>query len=850
MPTTITPSPTPLLQRTWPTALAVLVMLVACAAYFAPQLTGRVILSSDTVQNQGMTKELLDYEAATGKRSLWTNSMFGGMPAYQIYAPEKGNLLQHVEKVLNLGIQRPIGYFFTIMLGLFVLLRVMGVGVWLSMIGAIAFGLGSNHMTLFEAGHMTKVRAIAFMAPTLAGLILLFRGRYIVGAGLFAVALGLNIGANHPQMTYYLAAACGVFVVFRLIDDLGSGRVARWGTALGISLACAVLAVGASYSKISTTLEYGRDTMRGEPILAQEAGAAVTSSSQVKGLEWEYAMQWSNGATDVLAGFVPGVAGGGGATAVDRDGPFSKAVRATGNQLPPDFTLPLYHGALPFTSGPVYFGAVLVYLFILAMFWLRPGWRYFLGASVLLTLLISMGRHAAWLNQPLFDLVPYFNNFRAPSSATSVTAVLVAAGAFAALCQALRARDAASAVATGRTPATPGHAVIVEERVTLRSFYVGTGIAAGLLLLVALVGPSFMDLAGGSDAQMQQAQFPMDAVRAERIDLLRGSAYRSLGFVLATAVLLWLWLSRKLSAAILIAGVGVLAVADVWGVSRDYLGKDAWQSKRDAEAAHAPRPVDQQILQDPDPHYRVYDLTVNTFNSASPSYFHKTIGGYHAAKLQRAQDLIERHISQGNMGVLNMLNTKYVINGEPGQEQVQTNPEALGNAWFVKEVRFVPDANAELAGLTGLATDSVALVHEEFRGRLPGSGFTGEGSIRLTSYAPDRLTYASDSPAEQLAVFSEVWYGPDKGWSVTVDGQPAELIRANYALRAVVVPAGQHELVMAFEPASFYRGETISYVASGLIVVLGLVGLYFAFRQNAPAGEPAVIRVEKSPKTV
>ncbi len=659
-----------LIRRVWPTALALLLMLVVCCAYFAPQLSGRVILSSDTIQNQGMTKEVLDYREASGNWSLWTNSMFGGMPAYQIYAPERGNLLRFVEDGLSLGFERPIGYFFTIMVGMFVLLRVMGVSVWLSMIGAIAFALGNNHMTLFATGHMTKVRAIAFMAPTLAGLIVLFRGRYLMGAGLFAVALGLNIYANHPQMTYYLAAACGVFVVFRLINDVQQGQLVRWSTALGISLGCALLAVGASYSKISTTIEYGKDTMRGEPILAQAAGAEVTSSSQVKGLEWEYAMQWSNGVTDVLAGFVPGVAGGGSGTKIAKDGPFSSAIRATGNQLPPDFTLPLYHGALPFTAGPVYFGAVLVYLFILAMVWLRPGWRYFLGGSVLLTLLISMGQNAALLNRPLFDLIPFFNNFRAPSSATSVTAVLVAAGALAALCRALLHRDLP---AVANTKMAEGHAVIVSKsRVNLQRFYIGTGIATGLLLLIALMGPSFMDLVGGSDQQMVDAQFPMDAVRQERIDLLRGSAWRSLGFVLATAALLWGWLSQKLSAPILIAGVGLLAVADVWGISRDYLGKDTWQSKREATAAHTPRPVDQQILQDPDPHYRVHDLSINTFNSASSSYFHKTIGGYHAAKLQRAQDLIERHIAQGNIGVLNMLNTKYVINGQPGQEQVQT----------------------------------------------------------------------------------------------------------------------------------------------------------------------------------
>ena len=830
-----------LVARVWPTAVALLVMLLACVAYFAPQLSGRVILSSDTVQSEGMYNEIVTYNEASGDRTLWTNSMFGGMPAYQLYEPERGNLLGYVEDVVHLGFDRPISYFFAIMLGLFVLLRVLGVNVWLSMVGAVAFGLGSNHMTLFEAGHMTKLRTISFMAPTLAGLVVLFRGRYLAGAALFALSLGLNIHANHPQMTYYLAAACGVFVVFRLVNDVQRGLVKRWATALAISLVCAALAVGASYSKISTTIEYGRDTMRGAPILAAApSDAAATSSSQVKGLEWGYAMQWSNGVKDVLAGFIPMAAGGGGAAEVESDGPLATAIRRQnpGARLPPGFALPAYHGALPFTAGPVYYGAVLVYLFILGMFWLRPGWRYFFGASVLFTMLLSMGQNAAWLNRLLFDVVPFFNNFRAPSSATSVTALLVAAGAFAAVCQALRHRGEAVTATTQRVPldshlGAPAYGVVATTAEEfLRRFYIGTGIAAGLLLFVAFLGPGFFDFAGGSDAQLQQAQFPMDAVREERIGLLRGSALRSLGFVLATAALLWAFLTRKLGSVIVIAGLGVLAVADVWGVSRDYLAADDFQPKRQAAAQHLPRPVDNEILQDPDPHYRVLDLSVNTFNSASSSYFHKTIGGYHAAKLQRAQDLIDRHISRGNPAVLDMLNTKYVIQGQPGAEQVQRNPNAAGNAWFVETVRVVPDANGEIDALEGLDVQSVAIVHEEFADRLPARSFSGSGSITLTDYKPNRLTYRVSTDAQQLALFSEMWYGPDKGWHLEIDGTPAELLRANYALRAAVIPAGEHEVVMYFEPASFYRGELISYVASGIILLLCVGALVVAFRQN------------------
>ena len=809
-------SPTPVVQRIWPTVAALAVMLVACLAYFAPQLQGKVVPSGDTINNRGMAREVRDHLAATGERSLWTNSMFGGMPAYQIYSPERGNLLRYAERVLHLGFDRPIGYFFALMAGLFLLLRVLGVSTWLALAGALTFGLGANHMTLFEAGHMTKLRAISFMAPTLAGLVLLFRGRFLVGLGVFALALGLNLYANHPQMTFYLAAACGCFVVFRLIRDVQLGSLGRFGRALALSLLAAGLAVGASYSKLSTTIEYGRDTLRGEPILAVDPGAAAaTSSSQVDGLEWEYAMQWSNGVIDVLASFVPGAAGGGAAVPVDRDGPLATALRRQGAQLPRDFAAPLYHGELPFTSGPAYFGAVAVFLFVLATFVLRPGWRYFFGSAVLVTLLLSMGKHAAWFNRPLFDLLPYFNNFRAPSSATSVTAVLVTAGGFAGLCRLLRA-DAA------------------ERRRLLPRFYAAAGITAGLLLLVAFAGGAITDLVSPGDARLESAGYPLDAIYAERAALMRGSALRALLFVAVAAAAVYAYLTARLGSSLaVVAVVGLASVVDVWGVSTDYLAKDDFVSARQYDAAIAPRAVDEQILRDADPNYRVLDLSVNTFNDARVSYFHKTIGGYHAAKLQRAQDLIDRHISQGNQAVLDMLNTRYIITGQAGQERAQRNPGALGNAWFVEEVRAVNSADAEIDALAGLDPGRVAVVHEEFAGGLPARSFTGAGEIALTDYAPNRLAYRSSSPAQQLAVFSEMWYGPGKGWVATIDGEPAELIRANYALRALVVPPGDHVVVMSFEPESFYRGETISYVASGLILVIAALGIFLGLREDA-----------------
>lgn len=816
-------------QRAWPTVAALLVMLLATLAYFAPQLQGKIIGSGDTLANIAMAAEVREYAEETGKQSLWTNSMFGGMPTYQITAPERGNLLHFVRPLLYAGFERPIGYFFSIIVGMFVLLRVLGVQLWLSTLLAIAFGLGTNHMVLYEAGHMTKLRAISFMAPVFAGLILLFRGRYLGGAALFATALGLQVYANHPQMTYYLAGACGAFVLFRLVHDARGGQLLRFGTALGLSLVCAGLALGASFTKLATTLEYAEETIRGRAVLSKPVsmgGGAPEIESDGSGLDWDRAMAWSNGAIDVLAGYVYGVAGGSSAETVERSGPVGTTLRRAGQQVPPTLELPLYHGTMPFTSGPVYFGAVSVFLFIVALFWLPAGWRYFFGGAVLLTILLAMGKNAAWLNRFLFDTLPLFDNFRAPASATSVTGVLITAAGAAGLWFGFRENDRR---VSDQQPS--------ESNDLLRRFYLGSGLGLGVLLVLALVGPSLISLTSATDARLAQAGYPIDAIFDERAGLLRGSAWRSLAFALPCALAIWAYLKGKLSMTPAFVIIGVLAVFDVWGVSQRYLGKSDFAVPSRANASLEPRPVDEQILRDPDLHYRVHDVTVNTFNDATPAKFHHIVGGYHAAKLRRYQDLIDRYIAQGSVPVLNMLNTRYVITGQPGAEQVQRNPAALGNAWLVTDVRSVPTADAELAALEQVDLSSTAVVHEEWLGSLSSRSYTGRGEINLTDYAPDRLTYRFNSGSEQLAVFSEVWYGPDKGWYATIDGAPADLLRVNYALRALEIPAGEHEVVMYFSPETFNRGETISYLTSALICALGLAAIFYWVTGRTPPGE-------------
>lgn len=813
---------------------AVVLFLALSVAYFFPQFDGQVIPKGDLSQWRGMVQEIKQYKAETGRDALWTNSMFGGMPTYQIDSVRKGNGLTILEKIARLGIPSPAGHFFLAMLSFFIMLVVLRVNPWLAMIGSIAFGLTTNSLTIYEAGHISKFMALLYLPLVVAGMILAFRKQYLLGGIIFALGTGLNLWANHPQMSYYFALTTVFFGVAELIQCIKKQQVPHFLKAAGTLIIGGLLALGSTASNILPTLQYAEDTMRGQPILETQGQVDPNNSSQTEGLAWNYAMAWSNGTIDLVSSFIPGAAGGGSGEPISRDSEIGRDLIRRGAQLPETFGAPLYWGDLPFTSGPIYFGAIMCLFFLMGLSLVKGPVKWWLALGTLFTFMLSMGNNLEGFNRLIFDYVPLYNKFRTPNSVLGVTSVLI---------------PALGLLAVNR---------IVKEQVSkqevMRSLVISGGILGGLCLFFILLGPSVFDFSHPRDAQNAQT-FRPELLVAMRQSLMQSDAFRSLVLIGLSAAGIWAFINNKLKKQWLILGLGALTLFDLWGVGRRYINADSFVPKSSYESSFSPRPVDTQILQDQDPHFRVLDLSEPTFESTKTSYYHKSIGGYHAAKLQRYQDMIDRHIMQGNQGVINMLNTKYIIQpGQEGQAVAQQNPGALGNAWFVDSIRMAADANQEIADLNNFDPGRAAVVHQDFADYVAGLNPNPNGSIELTSYAPDKLTYQSNTTSEQLAVFSEVWYGPDKGWQAYIDSEAAEHIRVNYLLRALRVPAGQHTITFEFAPSVYKAGVTISLISS-LIIILGLLGIagYHGYQfwqrlQNQPATAPAA--KTKTKKTV
>ena len=800
-----------LLKKAFPHLVAIITFILVNIIYFYPQLEGKVLQQTDITVYKGMSKELKDYKAKTGEEVLWTNAMFGGMPAYQIENTAKGNMLLKLDRAYSLFFERPIGYFIGLMIGFYLLLTLLGVNAWLSLLAAVAFGFASNHLTLFEAGHVTKVRTISYFALVVAGTILTFKQKYLLGGLVFALGMGLNLFANHPQMTFYLGIALGIYVLMEGIAAVQEKKTGEFIKASGVLLIGLLLALGTSTSTLWTTYEYSKDTMRGEPILLKQAGAASgDASSSVSGLDWEYAMQWSNGFLDVAAGMIPGIVGGGSSEAISSTSDTAISMRKKGARVD---QAPLYWGKLPFTAGPVYYGAVFCFLFILGLVVLRGPVKWWLGLASLLLLTLSLGKNFEVFNKLFYNLVPLYNKFRAPSSITSVTTLLIPLLGILTLSKILKG------------------SITKEE--TLKGLKIAGGITGVFTLFFALVGPSMFDFSAAGDASYQQRGWDVAAFVSDRKALMRTDALRSFVLIAITMGLIWAYVTAKIKQIILILGIGILAVGDNWSVAKRYINVDDFVSSKQNQQSLQLRPVDQQIYaaEKIDPNnvasslvgrggYRVFDLSINTFNSSITSYYHNTIGGNHAAKLQRFQDLIDQHISKGTQSVLNMLNTKYVISREGALQQ---NPNALGPAWFVENIKKVNSPNEEINSLAALNPKEEAVVLDsEFNNYINSFDPQKNGTLQLSSYSPHHLVYQSNSTSEQLAVFSEIWYGPNKGWQAYIDGQPSDHIRANYALRAMRVPSGAHKIEFKFEPSNYFIGGTISLVSS-LLTILGLL---------------------------
>lgn len=794
-------------KKVFPYLISLIAILLVSIFHFYPQLEGKKIPQGDIISFLGMSQEIREFEEKHGEEMLWTNSMFGGMPSYQIKSNQPGNLTRYVFDAMRLFIDRPIGKFFMMSLCFFILLLTFRVNVWLSLIGSLLAGFCTNNLVLYEAGHITKLNSIATGALVLSGVLLLFREKYISGGAIFSLGLSLNLLTNHVQMTYYWAFVIGLFIIFKVAHFLKEQKWVELSKIAGIALIALLLAVGSNASKLWTTLEYSRDTMRGKPILEQKGEAK--SSSETEGLEWSYAMQWSNGLLDVFANYIPAVVGGSSAEPVKESYEMYRIARQSGTDR-----FPYYWGPLPFTSGPAYYGALAMFLFLLTMFTLKSNLRWWALTSFILITLMSMGKNFELLNRLLFDYFPLYNKFRATNSAMSILAVLVPIFGVFGLNQFLNKKKYAQK--------------------DIQALLISGGILAGLSLIFAVFGPSLFDFSNQADQRYAQMGLDLDLLREDRRTMMRNDALRSMVFVGLTVALLWFYIKDKLNQVYLLASIGFLALIDIVPVGKRYLTPEDFVSERKYEANFEPRKVDEQIFQFEKKgrgYYRVFDQSINTYNSSKTSYFHNTIGGYHAAKLQRIQDVIDRYLSGNlNMDVVNMLNGKYFIFNREGQTQMQVNAEALGNAWLVEKLKVVQSANEEIDALANFDPGVTAIVHKEFSDQIQ-DNYSNLGDISLREYRPDRLVYdVNVLGSNALAVFSEIWYGPDKGWKSYIDGKEVEHFRSNYLLRALNVPKGHHEIIFEFNPRSYELGTIIGFISSGIILLFGCLALYIQFR--------------------
>lgn len=827
-------------QKVLPHLIALLIFFVAVFFSFSPAFSGKVLQQGDKMAYLANSKEARDYKDDTGERALWSNTTFGGMPTYQTSAISEGNLTRHARRIfMGVALPYPADIFFLSMLCMYLALVLLGVNPWLSIVGALAFSLVSNNIILFETGHNTKLRVTATFPLIMAGIIMVWRKRYIPGGLVFALGMSFSLLSNHVQMLYYFGLTVPIFGLGMIIYSAKNGDWQHFGKSLGILLIGLLLSLGAASNNVLPSLEYGRQTMRGKPILKKPANKKATSSSETEGLEWTYAMKWSNNYEDVLATVIPRAAGGGSGEMISKDTPFGKAFSRIGARLPAEFQAPTYHGGQSFTSGPRYLGAVMWFFFILGLFSLKGPAKWWFGIGMLFAVFLSMGINAAWLNRFMYEYIPMFNQIRAPSSVFDSVGILVAGMAMLGL-----------------------HAWIKQlndnKEVAKKQLIFASATALGSLILIYLIGPSIIDFASPTDASSMQRMIGQSgtpeiigtlvgALESTRESMFKADALRTLLFMALSGVTAFLFWRGTIKLPIFAAILAVLVMVDITGVSGRYLQNKDYKPKRAVAQSVEPDAADKQILADKDLYYRVYNTTVpDPFQDAMTSYLHKSIGGYHAAKLQRYQDLIDRHLLKGNQAVFNMLNTKYYIINGPQGKTAQRNPNALGNAWLVSNIKTVNSPNEEIDAMKdGFNPATTAIVHSEFSNEVANINPNGQGSIQLTNYSPMELKYSFNSSSEQLAVFSEIWYGPDLGWKATIDGEPAELIRVNYALRGLKVPAGQHEIVMSFNPSSYTMGFILSLVCSSLIL-FGLLAYFFLEFRKQKSDAPATQSTQKA----
>nr|WP_199075099.1 hypothetical protein [Pedobacter sp. ASV19] len=792
--------------------------VIICFAYFSPVLQGKGPAQSDVLQAKAMQKEIMDYKAKDGKGPLWTNQMFGGMPAYQIWVQYPMNGATYVISAIKTILPDPVDVVLLYLLGAYLLFCVLKVNPYLAALGAIAFAFTSYNFIIIAAGHSNKALAIAFFAPILAAVILTLRGKYWVGGSLFALFLALEIRANHIQMTYYISIALVIYLAIELYHAWKEKKLSAFGRGLSFIAIGAVLALMVNASTLWTTYEYGKESNRGKSNLTTD------KAEEKNGLSKEYAYGWSQGVGESFTFLIPNLYGG--ATSIDAlVKPESNAYKSlqslTGGdptqaiqQLAGQIGYQQYWGGKPGTSGPYYFGAIICFLFVFGLLVVRSRFKWWALGTTILFMLLSFGSNFPLISDLFFDYFPLYNKFRAVESILAVVGLMVPVLAVLAIKEATESK--------------------LEQKVLLKKLTIAAAITGGFSLLVAIMPTVFFSFTSENHQRMLEALTQIlqnnrgealkvaNALVADRVDIARADALRSVLFIAIAYALIWAFITKKMNLQLALVLLGFAVLIDMWQVDRRYLNNNNFASKSDLANHFQPRDVDTFIMADKDPDFRVMDLTTSTFSDASASQFHKTVGGYHAAKLKRFQELIDNQFSKSvNQDVLDMLNTKYIITQDQqnGSYKMQRNQTAAGNAWIVQNVQFAKDADEEMKAISSFDPKKEAIVDIRYKGLIDEKKVTGGGAtamITLDSYHPDHLVYSYSAPSDVIAVFSEIYY--DKGWNMYIDNEKKPYFRADYVLRAAQLPAGNHKVEFKFEPVSYYAGEKISLAGSVLLL--------------------------------
>ena len=824
-----------ILKKYWLDAAAVVLFALIAFVYFMPaDLDGRILYRHDSSAGRGAGQEQSEYHARTGEVSRWTNATFSGMPTYQT-APSYSstNGLQKVMDAYHLWLPENVWYVFAYLLGFYILLRAFDFRKELAVLGSIIWAFSSYFFIIIAAGHIWKVMALAYLPPMIAGVVLAYRGRYLSGLLLTAIFTAFEVKANHVQMTYYYLFIILFMVIAFLVEAIRSHRLDRFAKATAVCFVGAALGICINLSNLYHTWQYGQESMRGKSELVKKNAANQTSS----GLDRDYITQWSYGIDETWTLLIPNVKGGASVPLAANETAMEKAN--------PEF-YPIYQqigqywGEQPGTSGPVYVGAFVLMLFVLGLFIVKGPMKWALLAATVLSILLSWGRNFMPFTDFFLDYVPLYAKFRTVASILVIAEFTIPLLAMMAL-----------------------RRIVEDPQVLTRNMrwvYVSFGLTAGVALLFALMPGFFFHDFISSSERVALGQIPdeyrhalMANLTEMRQAVMTADCWRSFWIVTVGVVMLLLYRINKLKAAYMIAGVGVLCLVDMWQVNKRYLNDGMFVEKSVREAPQPMSHTDQLILKDKGLDYRVLNLATNTFNENETSYYHKSIGGYHAAKLRRYQEMIEAYInpqmsrimkavadSDGDMTrvngdslfpVLNMLNTKYIIVPLQGGQTVPLlNPYAYGNAWFVDRLTFAANANQEIERIGQIDLRHEAVADKRFADVLGEAVAQDKNSVaKLLAYEPNQLTYEVSSDKGGVLVFSEVYY---PGWTATIDGQPAELGRVNYILRALRVPAGKHQVKLAFFPKSVDTTETIAYVAYVVLLLIIVGGLYDTWRRK------------------